>query len=323
LQRYLRDALRVARPLHLVRAKTRLHLFAAGIMLGAIAGMYLRGLVLHYEASWQSTFLTAEAVHRVLTFVFTPAAWVLQSPLPDVEAVEALRAPDGAGEAALWIHYYGVTGGLFVVLPRLALALFCGQRSRRLERGLELDLDGDAYFLRLVAKDRGQGQQALVQAYSYHPSARANDGLSTLLYDVLGGRTRIERLEPCDYGDDPTPAPLDPAGARLCRVVLFTLAQSPEDEVHGEYLARLREELSEQGGDVTLLVLLDSGPLRDRLPRGEEASHRLAERERSWERVLRAVGVEAVVCELDGLADVAVLERARAALQELGPEVAP
>jgi len=322
LQRYLRDFLRVGRPLHLSRARTRLHLFAAGVMLGAVAGMYLRGLVLHYEASWQSTFLTAEAVQRVLTLVFTPAAWVLQSPLPDVEAVEALRAPDGSGEAARWIHYYGVTGGLFVVLPRLALALACGRRSRRLERAVELDLEGDAYFLRLVATDRGHGQRALVQAYSYHPSARSSDGLSTLLYDVLGGRTRIERLEPCEYGDDPAPPPADLAGARLCRVVLFTLAQSPEDEVHGEYLARLLEGLRAQGGEAALLVLLDSGPMRERLPRGEEAGRRLAERERSWERVLRSVGLEAVVCELDGLADATVLERARVALHELGPEAA-
>lgn len=320
LQRYLRDWFRVGAPLHLARARTRVHLAAAGIMVGAVCGMYLRGLVLHYEASWESTFLTPEAVHAVVEFCFTPAAWVLGVPLPDVQAIAELRAPDGSGDgdAAQWIHYYGVTGGLFVVLPRLLLALGSARRTGRLRRSLEFDLEGDAYFLRLLAKGRGQGQRALVQSYSYHPSARAAEGLTTLLLDVLGGRTRVERLTPSEYGDAPTLPREDAGGSHLCRVVLFTLAQSPEDEVHGEYLAQLLDGLRAGGGETSLLVVLDQGPLLARLPRGEEGAGRLAERERSWERVLRQVGLEGVVCELDGLCDASVLERARAALFGVG-----
>jgi hypothetical protein len=316
LQRFLRDWFRVGAPLHLARARTRVHLAAAGIMAGAVCGMYLRGLVLHYEVSWESTFLTPDAVHALIEFCFTPAAWILGAPLPDVQSIAALRAPDGTGDsgAAQWIHYYAVTGGLFVVLPRLVLALMSGRRTRGLRRGLELDLESDAYFLRLLAKGRGQGLRAVVQAYSYHPSPRAGDALTTLLLDVLGGRTRVERLAPSEYGDAPVLADGDSIEAHSCRVVLFTLAQSPEDEVHGEYLARLINDLRAAGGDRSVLVVLDQGPFLSRLPRGEEGASRLLERERSWGRVLRQVGLAGVVCELDGLNDAAVLERARAAV---------
>lgn len=314
LQSYLRDWFRVGAPLHLARGRTWLHLAAAGVMVGAIAGMYLRGLVLHYEASWQSTFLTAEAVHALVGFCFTPAAWVLEAPLPSVEDIRALRAPEGSGEAALWIHYYGVTGGLFVVAPRLLLALVAWRHARRLRRDLAFDLESDAYFLKLLAVDRGLGHRAVVQAYSYHPSPRAADGLTTLLLDVLGGRTRVEKLPPSEYGEPPTELPADEARTSLCRVALFTLAQSPEDEVHGEYLEALLTQLRAAAGDRSLLVVLDQGPLLARGPRGEEGAARLAERARSWERVLKHVGLEGLVCELDGLADPALLERARAAI---------
>jgi len=322
LQRFLRDWLRVGGPLHRARAELALHLGAACLMLGAVGGLYLRGLVFHYEASWESTFLTADAVQAFLRTCFAPAAWILGEPVPGVEELELLRAPQHAGPAARWIHYYAVTGGLFVVLPRALLACAAGLRARRLRRGLPLDLEGDAYFLRLLAHDRGQGQRAVVQPYSYHPNARSSEGLTTLLLDVLGGRTGVEHLEPCEYGDDPVPLSGE-AGGPACHVILFNLAQSPELEVHGEYLARLAEEVEGAGAGASLLVVLDQGPFRERLGRGEEGSARLAERERSWGRVLDELGLEALACELDGLAEPAVLERARQLLQSPGGSGAP
>jgi hypothetical protein len=311
LQRFLRDWYRVGAPLHLARGSRLLHTAAAGVMIGAIGGLYLRGLVLHFEASWGSTFLTAEATHSILAFLFAPAAFLLGDPVPGVEEIANMRAPKGSGPAALWIHFYAVTGALLVILPRGLLAALSWRQSRRLGRALPFDLEGDAYFLRLLAVDRGLGSRALVQAYSYHPSARSSEGLTTLLLDVLGGRTGIERLEPSEYGDPPRELPEDISGAELCRVVVFTMAQSPEHEVHGEYLASLVEELESTTGEHSLLVVLDKGPFLERLPRDEEGSARLAERERSWSRVLKEVGLEGVVVSLDGLADPAGLERAR------------
>ncbi|MCB9916427.1 MAG: DUF2868 domain-containing protein [Planctomycetes bacterium] len=312
-QRFVRDWYRVAAPLHLARGAKYMHLGAAGLMSGAVLGMYLRGLVLHYDASWESTFLSAGAVHRLLETVFAPVSWILGRPVPDAAAIEAMRAPEGAGDAALWIHLYALTGLLWVVLPRLGLAFFAGRSARALERDLPLRHEEDGYFLRLVATERGAGREVAVESYSYRPAPRAADGLKTLLLDVFGGRVRVVQLDPRAYGDDPATPPAD-AGVLHCRVEVFSLAQSPEHEVHGALVRELARELGDAPGRRALLVVVDRGPYRERLGSASEAVERLEERERTWRRVLREAGVTPLVCDLEGPADADVLEAARDAL---------
>jgi hypothetical protein len=65
---------RAAAPLAAVRVGRSLHIAAFALALGAIAGMYVRGLVLEYRAGWESTFISAEAVHALLAFVLGPAS---------------------------------------------------------------------------------------------------------------------------------------------------------------------------------------------------------------------------------------------------------
>ena len=313
-QRYTRDWLRVGAPLHVARGARWMHFAAAGLMLGAICGLYLRGLVLDYDASWESTFLTPGAVHAALEFVFAPAVWILGEGVPPVGEIEAMRAPDGKpGEAAFWIHFYGVTAGLFVVLPRLVLALMAAHRARARAADIPLPLEGDAYFLKLLARERGQGRWVVVQPYSYHPSSRSTEGLKTLMLDLFGGRIRVASLEPAAYGDDPLPDPADAESGNVCRLTLFTLAQSPEQEVHGRFLQELRDSARDERGIRSLLVIVDRGPYAERLGRADEAAERLEERERNWQRLMRELGLTAVVCDLGGPTDADLLESAREA----------
>ena len=69
------------------RAETLLHAAAAALALGLIAGLYLRGLVFDYRVGWQSTFLTPEAAHAVVTTLLAPAARLSGIALPDVAGV--------------------------------------------------------------------------------------------------------------------------------------------------------------------------------------------------------------------------------------------
>ena len=47
-----------------LRAQTLLHVGAAALALGLVAGLYLRGLVLDYRVGWESTFLAPPTVQR-------------------------------------------------------------------------------------------------------------------------------------------------------------------------------------------------------------------------------------------------------------------
>jgi hypothetical protein len=294
----------------LARARRLLHLGALGFALGLLAGMYLRGLVFEYRASWESTFLGASSVSALLGAVLGPAAALLDSLRPGSEpgfaallsreSLEALRAPAGDGPAAPWIHLWALTALAAIGLPRALLAAAAGRRARRLARGLAPDLE-TPYFLRLLAPDRGQGLRVRVWTYSHRLSPRARDRLLELLHDLFGIRARLEVGEPIPYGGD---APADePAGAR---VAVFNLAQSPEREVHGAFLEALLA-----GPPAELLVLLDEEPYAERL--GEPGGERLAQRRRAWERLARELGLRTASLRTAGDGADPLLE-ARAAL---------
>ena len=121
------------------RARGLLHVGSLGFASGLVAGMYLRGLVLEYRASWESTFLDPAAVSALLRVVLGPAAALLDALRGGGEArallapasIEALRSP-GAGPAALWIHLWAVTALLGIGVPRALLAAFAARRARAL-----------------------------------------------------------------------------------------------------------------------------------------------------------------------------------------------
>src|SRR5690606_14377362 len=140
---------------------------AAALALGAIAGLYLRGLVFEYRAGWASTFLEPDQVRALLAVLFGPASLLTGIELPDAERLAAMRMPPGPGErAADWIHLQAATLALVVVLPRLALALVEHRRAHRLAESIKVPLR-DPYFAALL-RARG-GAAGTVQGVPHAP----------------------------------------------------------------------------------------------------------------------------------------------------------
>jgi len=309
LRTFLADWLRIGAPLHTARARAALHLGAFLFAAGAVAGLYVRGVALQYEATWESTFLDADAVHGLLATVLTPATWVTGIELPSAAELEADWRFDKSGNAAIWIHLYAVTLGLFVGLPRLALAAFSSSKAARLSRAMPFALD-DATFLRWSAGERGSGVRVVVLPYSTGPTtSAASQALRGLLVDVLGARATIELTPPLDYGDE---APAERLAGDVRGIVLFNLAQSPEHEVH----ARFVEELAAGAANSapSILVLLDESALRATLGAGDAAEERLAQRRKNWANVLRGSGVDTLPIDLTRPVPDETLARAREVL---------
>jgi hypothetical protein len=280
-------------PILTARVRRLLHLGALGFAAGIVAGMYVRGLAFEYRASWESTFLDAPQVAGLLGVVLGPAAGLLDALRPGLEpsasallaepSIAALRAP-GEGPAATWIHLWAITTGAAIVLPRALLALRAGRRARKLAAALAPALD-DPYFLRLRAPDRGAGVRVEVLPYSHRLAPASQDALLELLHELFGNRSRVEVREPLAYGAE-APPPTGAGGAHA-RVVVFNLAQPPEEEVHGAFLAALRHAQGAANPAPALLLLLDEGSYRARL-RDDAGRDRLGQRRRAWERVARA-----------------------------------
>lgn len=302
---FVGDWTRASAPLLLARAGRVLHLAAALLAVGAIAGLYVRGLVFEFRAGWESTFLEPAQVHALLAFLLGPAASALAMPFPSVADVAAIRWPDSPGEsAARWIHWYALTVAVLVIAPRLALALLARWRERHYMRRFPVALE-DPYFRRLLAGFAPQGTQLRVVPYSYTLDEPSHRGLRDAARALLGDGTELALRPPVGFGAEASAASgLDPADRSVTlTAALFSLASTPEHENHGAFVETLRAAVGPR-----LLAFVDEAPYRRRLGDAPGAQARLAERRHAWSAFCTAHRIAVAFVDL-AAPDLAQLER--------------
>lgn len=294
------DWARLAAPLYGARAARVLHIAAAATALGVIAGLYIRGLAFEYRATWESTFLGAEQVRALLAVTFAPGSWLTGIPVPDVAALEAIRAPESEN-AASWMHLLAGTVVAVVVVPRLVLALAAGTVERRRATRLELPLS-EPYYQRLISGYLGGPGRIRVIPYSYTLAPEARSGLDAIMARAYGGAAAVEA--PVAWGDDEALADLSVAASEHAAVLaLFSLAATPEPEAHGAFLRALRQGL---GAGHPLIAVIDESGFRARWP---DDADRLAERRTAWHDLVAGHHATPVFVDLTA-ADLAAAESA-------------
>jgi hypothetical protein len=290
---FLRDWTRASAPLTAARVARVLHVAAFALALGALGGLYLRGLVLEYRAGWESTFLRVEHVHALLRAVLGPASQLTGIPIADPLRLASIRFPGSAGEnAAPWIHLYGVTVALVVLAPRLLLALASRWREVRLARRFPLSLD-DPYFLALVRAMRGEVAVVRVLPYAVELTPQATLALHALLTKACGGNAQVEVATTTEFGgEDALRAPAQPGTPPTLVAALFASSATPEPEHHGAFVAAARASLP---AAARLVVLIDESAFRSRFA---ATPGRIDERRAAWSRMLAFAGLEPVFVDL-------------------------
>jgi Protein of unknown function (DUF2868) len=335
LRRFSGEWYEAAKPLLLARATRVFHLCAAAVGTGLIAGMYLRGIALDYQAGWESTFLDAQQVHALLSVIYGPASVVTGVALPDAGHIELIRWHDGAGgeRAGSWIHLLAASAALFIVLPRLVLALPLTLSIWRWSRHAPLPPALGAYFRSVFsAVDSALGRGIImVLPYAYEPSADALARLRALLPPALGENFAVDAHAPVPYGDEGSFIQhLGDRGGGTADVIvlLCNLAATPEDENHGTVIAGVRDWLTTGARHAQLLVLVDAGPYAARMAAQGGAKERMAERRRAWLEFVAARGLSACVVDLAAPAppadrtqpaEHALVDQVRAALWQAAP----
>jgi hypothetical protein len=303
------DWARVAGPLYGARAARVLHTAAAATALGVIAGLYTRGLAFEYRASWESTFLGAEQVRALLAVTLAPGSWITGIAVPDVAAIEAIRAP-ASENASTWMHLFAGTVAAVVVVPRLVLALVAAVVERRRAIRMALPL-AEPYYQRLVSGYLGGAGHVRVIPYSYTVTPEARAGLDAILARVYGGAAATVD-EPVAWGDDEALAALSASEPGADAIVpVFSLAATPEREAHGAFLDALAAQAGggrRAGADARhpLIALIDESGFLDRWP---EDPDRLAGRRAAWRDLVGAHHATPVFVNL-GSPDLAAAEAA-------------
>ena len=299
LRAYAADWAKASLPLAAARAAVLLHVAAAALAVGLLAGMYIRGLVLDYRVGWESTFLDASAVRTGLAALLSPATTLTGIPMPDVAGIEALRVGPGiiaTAPAADWIHLYAAMLALFVVLPRLVLAGLAGTRALVRSRRVPLPLD-EPYFQRLLHELRDAPAVAQVLPHGAGPSAKATLGLREWLVAACGPSLQLHLTEPTPYGQEEAAMLPDAEPDATLRVVLVDLGSTPEEDTQGRFLAALKAQRGAgYGPTAQLLVLADETGFRRRFG---QMPDRLAERRAAWQSFAATHGAGFVGVDLE------------------------
>ena len=289
-----------AASLNLARTAVLMHLAAAALAAGLVGGMYLRGLVLDYRASWQSTFLSADTVQPTLRLLLSPASALTGIEVPTSATLEAMRIPPGmpqasaSASAAPWIHLYAAMLALFVIAPRLLLALTATLRAAGLSRRFPLPLSG-VYFEQLQQRRRGGVAHVQVLPHGAAPGAQAVLGLRALLAQVLGDDVQLRVAPAVAYGDEEAKASTAGGAASAdcsLRIALFDLAATPEAETQGRFVQAWRDAAPNQ----PLLIVVDETAFKRRFA---NLPGRLAQRREAWHVFAAQLGVDALCVGLD------------------------
>jgi len=318
LRRFLAEWSAVSRPMWLLRAKRLLHVSAALVAIGLIGGLYVRGIVLRYEAGWESTFLHPEGAHALLKFVYGPASHLSGIPIGSVDEIRAVRwtAHEGGGEAAAWIHLIALTAAIYIVIPRLLAASAASIGLWRFSRNPPLPPGLLGYARALIIGTGGSVRGvASVIPYAYEPSAESKAGLEALLAVTLGANLQVQVREPVRYGEE--------EGLRGSQadwnVILMTLAATPEVENHGALLGGFRDWMSRNATAAPLLVVIDEAAYGARMRGDAGLEQRLADRRKLWREFVAGYALRACIVDLTQMrpgttAEASARDAARAAL---------
>ncbi len=287
---------RLYRPVTFAKIKATLHGTAFLLAASAIGGMYTKGLANEYRAVWESTFFTDSTHLRpFLKMVLGPAVSLSGDTLPDTAELDAIHWKSGDGEisgenAARWIHWYALTIGLFVLIPRAVLTVFWRLRSIHLGSKLPFLEVSPRYFERLLATSTGTAHRVHVVPYAFEPDAEGKRALIKRLEDQFGQSLDVTWETSITFGDEEDFSfPLLESEGEL--LLLFHFGSTPEVETH---LAVFRT-LAEKASHPLRFVLLDATAFDRKSTSFAEADERREGREKAWKTLFQSESVSLII----------------------------
>ncbi len=276
------------------RFRAGLHLGAAMLAFGSVAGMYARGWSKEYRAVWESTLLDEGGARKFFSVLFGPAskATGVVIPLDDIPGMRrgANASPGKPGAALPWIHLYAAMLGLFVIAPRVLFAMLELSRASRVPA---LELRGPGwrdYFAGVRASAAGDGATVGIIAH-----ALALDDASRERWRRLA-RTRWRDAGTVDCrvvapgGEPDFLSSWNPAAPRI--LLVFNLATTPETEVHRALAEGISARLHQANPGAVLVLALDETELAKRWSGFADADAKLKARAASWHGLMRGLAAD-------------------------------
>ncbi len=265
------------------RTKSLLHTVALILAASAIFGMYVKGLANEYSAVWESTFFqNSEQLRPFLQAILGPAATITGDSIPSAAELEAIhwRESDEVGgeNAARWIHWYAITIGLFVLLPRAIFATIWKLRAGRMARTLPFRETDPRYFDRIISISSGAPLDIALVPYTINPDETIKNGITKRLEDEFKRPLDLTWTDTVPFGEEEgAPAP-EAVGETI---PVFDFAATPERETH----LALYQTLSGHGPNPVKSVVLETSGYDRKSDSFAESEERKKGRLEAWEKL--------------------------------------
>ncbi len=272
------------------RTKSILHITALVLAAAAIVGMYVRGLSKEYNAVWESTFFEkGEQLEPFLKVPLGPALAVTGDRFNfTADELDGLRqtqeAPNDGKNARKWIHLYAISIAIFVLIPRLFLALLWHLKAVSMDRGLPFRDLNPAYYERVLAVSTGDSLPIYLVPYAHKPGDSVVQGIRTHMEAAFERPVSISWQDGIAFGEEEE-ATADIA-INTQPMILFNFGSTPERETHLALYQQLREELPE--GSRPYQIVLDCEAFDRKNDSFTDADERRATRLSAWKKLFAA-----------------------------------
>ncbi len=130
-----------------------MHMLAVCLIMGALAGIYMRGLFYEYNVVWKSTFIhDPHDIALILNIMFGLPSQLMYGDFIQTISISSLIHPHGAA-AAPWIHLFAISAFMYVIPERFLLVLLESGRLKSLAGKVTIH-PGEHYYVRCAALAR-------------------------------------------------------------------------------------------------------------------------------------------------------------------------
>jgi hypothetical protein len=135
------------------RCTRLIHLLAVALIMGALAGIYIRGLFFEYNVIWKSTFIhDPHDIALMLNIIFGLPSQLLNGDFIQVSNISSLIRLNGA-PAAPWIHLFSLCAFMYVIPERFFLAFLESRRINVLTGQITVHPE-EQYYARCITLAR-------------------------------------------------------------------------------------------------------------------------------------------------------------------------
>lgn len=253
------------------RGVALLHIGSIIIVSAIVIGLYLRGIVQEYSFGWSSTFIqNEETLREVLTILFMPVLTLFSFIF--TEGLPTFSENNGAQ----WIHLFGCSALVYMIIPRLFLLYRTVKRLRQIQSNQTIDVQ-DPIFRKWVTFSDKSKRDVFIYPYSYTLSEKGQKRLIESVKELWGELSSVEVKPMVKWGETEWENPNNHSQPYSC-IIVFKGVQTPEEEVHFEFMDSVNRISHTLSICENIITLIDKGTLK------EQESER---KQAGWECVLQ------------------------------------